>query len=200
MLVTCHEVTERRALQDQLARRARLDPLTGLPNRAELDRLLAGLDGSGPFAVLFADLDGFKSVNDTLGHDAGDQVLRVIAERFAANVRVESGDEVGRLGGDEFAIILRGAGEETARATAERLIAAARQPIHLAGDAVVTIGASIGVVAAPLGQSADVALRLADRAMYQAKQAGKGRYGVLSASCSPRRANLALARRGGQET
>jgi diguanylate cyclase (GGDEF)-like protein/PAS domain S-box-containing protein len=181
LLLTCHEVTERRALQDKLAVQARRDPLTGLPNRAELYRMLDDLGESGPFAVLFADLDGFKSVNDTFGHDAGDQVLRVIAERFVANVRHRpggGGDEVCRLGGDELAIVVRGATEEIARSTADRLVDAASQPIHLDDDVVVGIGASIGVALVSGGRGADTSLQLADRAMYQAKQAGRGQYAV----------------------
>jgi diguanylate cyclase (GGDEF)-like protein/PAS domain S-box-containing protein len=182
LLVTCHEVTERRALQDQLARQARRDPLTGLPNRAELESLLADLDGPEPYAVLFADLDGFKAVNDTLGHDAGDRVLQVVADRFVAGVRGagERGrDEVCRLGGDELAIILRGATEDVARSTADRLIAAAREPIQLDGEVVISIGASIGIAVGAGDRNADTVLRLADRAMYQAKQAGRGRYAVF---------------------
>jgi diguanylate cyclase (GGDEF)-like protein/PAS domain S-box-containing protein len=182
VLLTCHEVTERRELQDQLAHRAVHDPLTGLPNRATLaDELarLATTDPAAPFAVLFVDLDHFKPINDTLGHDAGDEVLRITARRFSQSVRVDGGDVVCRLGGDEFAIILRNTTEGVARATAERLIAAAGEPIELGADTV-RVGASIGIsLSHPDREHPDSAMRRADLAMYQAKEAGRGGYAVF---------------------
>jgi diguanylate cyclase (GGDEF)-like protein/PAS domain S-box-containing protein len=184
ILVTCHEVTERRQLQETLVYRAQHDPLTGLPNRSTLARQLAALASTSPtapFAVLFIDLDNFKPVNDTLGHDAGDDVLRIIAERFTASVRINGGDLVCRLGGDEFAVILPNTTDGVARATAERLIAAAREPITV-GTHTVQVGASIGVsVSHPNRHSPDTAIRYADIAMYQAKQAGRGGYAVFDA-------------------
>jgi diguanylate cyclase (GGDEF)-like protein/PAS domain S-box-containing protein len=185
LLLTCHEVGERKALQDQLTYRARHDALTGLANRATLteylDRLSSGLgDGSAaPFAILFVDLDHFKPVNDTLGHDAGDEVLRVIADRFRQQVRSgdeTTGDLVCRLGGDEFAVIIENATELTARQTAERLLDAARQPVPV-GDHVVRVSATIGVSLSHPGHvSADETLRQADLAMYQAKTDGRDNF------------------------
>lgn len=186
LLLTCHDVTERRALQEQLAVRALHDPLTGLPNRVMLSQALSSLveDDSGQFAVLFVDLDHFKPVNDSLGHDAGDVVLREIAERFDRNVRR---DEVGRerdlvcrLGGDEFAILLRDVDEATARDTADRLIGVASQPVHV-GDHTVRIGATIGVALShPSGGDPVRAISDADAAMYRAKSGNRGTYEVVA--------------------
>jgi diguanylate cyclase (GGDEF)-like protein/PAS domain S-box-containing protein len=185
VLLTCHEVNERRALQDQLALQARHDPLTGLPNRTVLSRVMAQLasgDEARPFAVLFVDLDWFKAVNDRLGHDAGDEVLRVVAQRFQAAVRHDgdngSGDLVCRVGGDEFAVVLRDGTEAVARGMAERLIEAAGRPIVL-GDHTVHIGATIGVsLSHTEDANPEIAMRLADQAMYEAKAAGRGTYAL----------------------
>jgi diguanylate cyclase (GGDEF)-like protein/PAS domain S-box-containing protein len=185
LLLTCHDVSDRKELQDQLAHRARHDPLTGLANRATLtDRLqkLAEDTDPEPFAVLFIDLDHFKPVNDTLGHDAGDEVLRVIAQRFRSQVRGDGehdgADLVCRLGGDEFAVVLGDASELIARQTAERLLDAARQPI-VVGDRTVQISATIGVsLSSADAGTPDEAMRDADRAMYQAKEAGRGTIGT----------------------
>jgi diguanylate cyclase (GGDEF)-like protein/PAS domain S-box-containing protein len=183
ILLTGHEVTERRELQQQLEHRARHDPLTGLPNRSMLAERLTRLatPDAGRFAVLFIDLDHFKPVNDTLGHDIGDEVLRITARRLLANSRSGAGagtgdDVVCRLGGDEFAVILGNVTEPLARATAERLIAAAAEPITI-GDHTIHIGATIGIcVSDATVEDPDIALRRADHAMYQAKEEGRNRY------------------------
>jgi diguanylate cyclase (GGDEF)-like protein/PAS domain S-box-containing protein len=183
VLVTAHEVTERHAFEAELSFRARHDALTGLPNRTELaQRLeeLAATPDSAPFAVLFVDLDRFKAVNDTLGHDAGDRVLRIIAERFQAAVRSEGdggvGDLVTRLSGDEFAVVLQNVTEAIARATADRLIEVAALPIPL-DDHVIHIGATVGIsLSHPQRENPDSAVRQADLAMYRAKGAGGGTY------------------------
>jgi diguanylate cyclase (GGDEF)-like protein/PAS domain S-box-containing protein len=180
VLLTCHDVTDRKNLQDQLAHRARHDALTGLANRATLTARLERLTAEGasnPFAILFVDLDHFKPVNDTLGHDAGDEVLRTIADRFKRQVRTGAtdmdGDLVCRLGGDEFAIVIDDATELIAHQTAERLLVAAREPVAV-GERVVQVSATIGVsLSHPSRGSADQALREADMAMYQAKEAGR---------------------------
>jgi diguanylate cyclase (GGDEF)-like protein/PAS domain S-box-containing protein len=183
VVLTAHEVPERKALQEQLADRAERDPLTGLPNRAvfveRLEQLVAAPRPS-PFAVLFVDLDRFKAVNDTLGHDAGDRVLRIIAERFQGAVRSEGdggvGDLVTRLSGDEFAIVLQNVTEAIARATADRLIEVAALPIPL-GAHVVHIGATVGIsLSHPQRENPDTTVRQADLAMYRAKGAGGGTY------------------------
>jgi diguanylate cyclase (GGDEF)-like protein len=168
------EVSERRTLQEQLTHQAFHDALTGLPNRALFVRRLAesvaaaGPDGR-PSAVL-VDLDGFKSVNDTLGHGAGDELLQVIAERLRDCGR--EGDTVARLGGDEFAVVVvRGDPLPVTR----RLLEAVQRPIRLAGQEV-SISASIGVARLDGQGGADELLADADIAMYAAKNAGRARY------------------------
>jgi diguanylate cyclase (GGDEF)-like protein/PAS domain S-box-containing protein len=185
ILFTCHEVTERKALQDQLAYRATRDPLTGLPNRATLNARLEQLveaEQANPFAILFVDLDHFKPVNDTLGHDVGDEVLKAIADRFRQSVRGEedgrAGDLVCRLGGDEFAIVLLNVTAAIAEATAARLVEEARRPITVNGSTV-QVGATIGVsVSHPHREDPGQAMRKADQAMYSAKEAGRNTFAV----------------------
>ncbi len=164
--------------QDELAFRALHDPLTGLANRALLrDRLEHALSGLSRrkecIALLMIDLDDFKSVNDRLGHLAGDRALVATASRLVTCVR--EADTPARLGGDEFAVLLEDvAGEEAAIEVARRLCDAMRPPLQLDGDRVV-LGASIGVVVAEEGAAADELLRAADLALYRAKETGKGR-------------------------
>ncbi|HYO31478.1 MAG TPA: EAL domain-containing protein, partial [Nocardioidaceae bacterium] len=152
------------------------DPLTGLANRAlfgdRLDHALARSRRPGPVIVLLADLDDFKTINDTYGHPAGDKLLVTVAERMRAVVRPE--DTVARLGGDEFAILLETPeGLDGAREVAERINAAMQQPFYLA-DVHTVVGASIGIVAADAIASSEAMLRDADIAMYAAKAQGKG--------------------------
>ena len=148
------------------------DTLTSLPNRAlVLDRaehLLAGRRGS--VSALFLDLDGFKELNDTLGHAAGDHLLRVVAGRLSDAIRDD--DTLARMGGDEFVLLVNGSDPEL---LAERLLAILREPIELDGSAF-TVTASIGVARATGEVTADQLVREADVAMYQAKSAGKNRY------------------------
>jgi len=177
------DITSRKALEAELAHRATHDALTGLPNRALfLDRLRDALardmpDG-GTVAVLMVDLDGFKAVNDQLGHEAGDHLLVAAGGRLGASVR-ESGQTLARLGGDEFVLLLEEAGWAEAEGVARRLIDALASPFAIGGHAV-TIAASAGVAVAPAGQGEDAAglLRVADAALYRAKAAGRGRYAV----------------------
>jgi diguanylate cyclase (GGDEF)-like protein/PAS domain S-box-containing protein len=153
------------------------DSLTGLPNRANfndaLEALCKDIDGK-LHAVLFIDLDGFKPINDTLGHDAGDEALRVIAGRLRNELAAS--DFVARLGGDEFVAIARDLpGPEAATAIAERLLDAVCRPMTLLGKPG-RLCASIGIALLPEhGTSADAILTAADNAMYAAKRAGKGR-------------------------
>jgi diguanylate cyclase (GGDEF)-like protein len=173
------EVSERRTLQDQLAHQAFHDALTGLPNRARfVQRLAESVADAGPEAVpsvVLVDLDGFKNVNDTLGHGAGDELLRVIAERLRHCVRED--DTVARLGGDEFAVVVvRG----DPLAVTRRLLEEVQRPVRLAGQEV-SINASIGIARLDGQTGADELLADADMAMYAAKNAGKARYEVFHA-------------------
>ncbi|MCW2244592.1 diguanylate cyclase (GGDEF)-like protein/PAS domain S-box-containing protein [Azospirillum fermentarium] len=173
-------VAERKRTEARLEHLASHDPLTGLPNRAllarRLEEAIAGArDGRQPFALLCMDLDRFKPVNDTHGHQAGDAVLREVAARLRAVTRPS--DTVARLGGDEFAVIhpIKASPAEAA-AVAERLIQAVAQPFRV-GDAPVSIGLSIGIVCAPVGGlDPGALLSAADRALYDAKTVGRSTY------------------------
>ncbi len=174
------DISDRKALEAELTRLAHYDALTGLPNRTLFfDRLherirQARRSGEG-LALLFLDLDGFKPVNDELGHESGDEALRAIAERFSRVVR--ESDTVARMAGDEFAVLLGPMPHPTdAHRVAEKLVAALAAPIPLsAGER--TIGVSVGIALFPdHATEADALLKCADQAMYGAKRAGKNRY------------------------
>ncbi|MFH6786969.1 MULTISPECIES: bifunctional diguanylate cyclase/phosphodiesterase [Methylobacterium] len=165
------------------------DPLTRLPNRvlfrSELDVALRAIqEQSGSVAVLYLDLDRFKDVNDTLGHPAGDELLRLVAERLRA---CTGHTVVARLGGDEFALICASSDLPTeAEALSRRLIAEMRCPYDVFGHAVVT-GASIGIAVATAGDlDGDTLLKQADLALYQAKAAGRGTVCVFAEDMSAR--------------
>jgi diguanylate cyclase (GGDEF)-like protein/PAS domain S-box-containing protein len=178
------DVTERRALETELSHRAHHDPLTGLPNRAlllqRLDAALAARAAEGVAAtdvgVVLVDLDGFKNVNDTLGHPAGDELLQMAARRLLDCTR--KGDLAARLGGDEFAVMLCAVKREDALDIARRMVDVLHDPFTVAGHQV-TVGASVGVVHGIVGASADDLMRDADIAMYVAKKTGKGRVEVF---------------------
>ena len=175
------DVTVRRALEEQLTRQAMQDPLTDLPNRVLLlERLAAALlaepSSDERVSVILVDLDGFKSVNDTLGHPAGDELLRVAAQRLLGCVR--EGDTAARLGGDEFAILASARNPQQAVAAGLRIVDVLRQPFSVAGTDV-RISASIGVAHRSGSDSAEDLLRDADIAMYVAKNGGKGRLEVF---------------------
>ncbi len=147
----------------------RRDPLTGLPDRGALQATLAARCVSGPVTILFADLDRFKTVNDRLGHLAGDRVLGVIGTRLARWAR--GGEVIGRWGGDEWLAILPASAPTEARARAEALCACLRAPIPL-GAVTVRATASIGLVAGSGPLDPEVLLAEADRALYAAKARG----------------------------
>lgn len=157
------------------------DTLTGLANRAELYRVLDKAlkeqrEVKVGHAILYLDLDGFKSVNDTYGHDAGDEVLKQVAERLLSQVR--SKDLVARLSGDEFVIFIDAADTEDTNTLAQRLISLIQQDIIYKGRAM-RVGASIGVhLIEDSTQTLDDILKSADTAMYEAKSKGKGRFVV----------------------
>jgi diguanylate cyclase (GGDEF)-like protein/PAS domain S-box-containing protein len=183
VLWTSRDVTDRRELERQLEQSAFSDSLTGLANRAlfreRLDHAVARtVRGGHPLAVLLADLDGFKTVNDSLGHDVGDEVLVEVAARLGSCVR--PGDTVARLGGDEFAIILEDSTEPAgADHVAERMLEIMRQPFT-AGGTEMRVGVSIGVAHARSGaETGSELLRNADMAMYSAKNNGRGQWAVF---------------------
>ncbi|RBY76622.1 GGDEF domain-containing protein [Blastococcus sp. TF02-09] len=163
---------QRARLLETVRHQAHHDSLTGLPNRVLfMERLLAALPTAGPGAhlgVLFCDLDGFKRVNDTLGHAAGDELLRQVAARLGAAVR--PGDTVGRLSGDEFAIVLPGLEQPVdAERLAARVVDCFREPFRLEGREV-AVGTSVGVAVHAPGNGAEDLLRQADAAMYRDKR------------------------------
>ena len=177
-------------LQEDLRYQAFHDSLTGLPNRALLhDRVehaLASLSRSGGMVALcFCDLDGFKAVNDSLGHQAGDELLVVAAKRLASIVR--GGDTVARLGGDEFAVLFDNISTpDIATALAERMVSVLRQPAAAAGQQM-SLTVSVGVAFADNGTTTEQLLSEADTAMYEAKALGKDRVTVFESQMRSRR-------------
>jgi len=172
------DITERKAAEARLAHQALHDPLTGLPNRTLFgDRILvarARIRRGGSLAVLFCDLDGFKTANDRFGHDTGDRVLADVAGRMSAVVRPS--DTIARIGGDEFAILCEGIDERGATAVANRVASALDSPIRV-GERDLRMTASIGIVLTDDAErGAEALLGAADAAMYMAKRAGGARY------------------------
>lgn len=171
---------ERRQLHDDLhkvGRLARSDALTGLANRRRFDErlreaLYAAAQTCRPLALLFIDLDGFKAINDSLGHTAGDRLLQAIGDRLRDTVR--GSDTVARLGGDEFAVVLADIHRDAVVAgLCERLLRAISKPVRL-GEREASVGASIGVSLFPdHGNSTASLIQAADHAMYQVKKSGK---------------------------
>ncbi|WP_319541711.1 EAL domain-containing protein [uncultured Pseudodesulfovibrio sp.] len=178
------DITMRKKAEDQLKRQAFHDPLTGLPNRALfLDHLRMAMERSRRrkhmFAVLYMDLDRFKVVNDSLGHDAGDELLRGVARVLESCGR--SVDTIARFGGDEFAILQEEiSAPKDAIAIARRILEGVRQPFNIGGNEVFT-SASLGIVLKTDGYDRPEALlRDADTAMYRAKELGKSRFKVFN--------------------
>jgi len=177
---TLVDISDRKRAEEQIEFHAYHDVLTNLPNRKLFtDRLTQSLSrarrSGKSLAVMFVDLDHFKSINDTLGHEAGDELLLEMARRLRFNVRDD--DTVARLGGDEFTIILAELRQpEDAVSVAEKLIAAIEQPLSIAGTSI-EVSASIGIALYPTdGADAESLLRNADSAMYRAKEAGRNTY------------------------
>jgi diguanylate cyclase (GGDEF)-like protein/PAS domain S-box-containing protein len=172
------DVTQRRRREDSAAHQARHDPLTGLPNRQyALERLARSVNRSRRKqtrgVVIFIDLDRFKEINDTHGHDAGDEVLRVIARRFRSAVRQE--DMVARLGGDEFIALIEEVDHlDVVRRVAEALRAAAAEPVSYSASCALSVSASLGVAVFPQDdEGVEALLMRADLAMYEAKRDGR---------------------------
>jgi diguanylate cyclase (GGDEF)-like protein/PAS domain S-box-containing protein len=182
-------ITERKELEAQLTRQAFHDPVTGLANRALFrDRVAHAMRRDvrdhGRAAVLLLDLDGFKTVNDSFGHETGDRLLTAVGARLATCLR--GSDTVARLGGDEFGILTEDIDSDgEAVGVAERIVAALRAPI-VVDEKEVFVGASIGIAHSRDAQTAEDLLRNADVAMYTAKSDGKGRYTVFETAMHAR--------------
>jgi diguanylate cyclase (GGDEF)-like protein/PAS domain S-box-containing protein len=177
------DVTHRKVLEDQLVHQAFHDPLTGLANRSLFSDRLShalsrrGRQGGAPLAVLFLDLDDFKTVNDSLGHASGDQLLKAVATRLEDALR--GSDTAARLGGDEFGILVEDLdGVDSARRVAERVIHAIDRPFQLDGREII-MRSSIGIALAEGPEATvDELLRNADLAMYMAKRGGENRWAL----------------------
>ena len=180
LVLNLRDVTERKSLEERLRHLAYHDPLTGLANREHFGRQVWGaLNHSGtqrPLAVLFLDLDGFKTINDSMGHHAGDQLLMQLGERIKTAVAMDG--IVARLGGDEFAVLIEG-GQVAPDGVAERIAASLSEPFTI-GDRPIFCRVSIGIARYTGVESVDELLRAADAAMYAAKAERKGGYAVYS--------------------
>ena len=180
----CSDISDRKQAEQEALEHANYDALTGLPNRRlfreRLEQQVKQSQSHGlPIALLFIDLDRFKEVNDLLGHDAGDLLLKQAAQRIRKCVR--DSDTVARLGGDEFTVILtQFQDSEAVHEVAAQILETLAQPFRLMQDRV-TIAASIGITLCPAdGQQPETLLRNADQAMYDAKRAGRNRYSFFS--------------------
>jgi diguanylate cyclase (GGDEF)-like protein/PAS domain S-box-containing protein len=186
IVLNTRDVSERKAFEEQLAHQAFHDAVTGLANRALFkDRVEHAIERQSrdnlPVSVLFMDLDDFKTINDSLGHAAGDRLLSEVGDRLKNSLR--QADTAARLGGDEFAILLEDGGDGVdAAEVAARILASLEGPFHLETKEVF-VRASIGIASAEARtggpEGAEELLRNADVAMYMAKEAGKGRYQVF---------------------
>ena len=189
VVVTARDVTERRALEEQLAQQAFHDDLTGLANRALFSDRIAHALARGArhpslLAVLFVDLDDFTTVNDSLGHAAGDQLLVAAGKRIQSSIRPE--DTCARLGGDEFAVMIEDISEpEGAVTVARRILARMAAPL-LIGGSEVTVQGSVGIVLGAGEQTPSELMRSAELAMHRAKTEGKGRYALYEPSMHER--------------
>ncbi|WP_442593917.1 diguanylate cyclase domain-containing protein [Neobacillus sp. D3-1R] len=174
VLAIARDITERKLLEEKLHYLAYHDSLTGLPNRDFLKKHLCSLSMGTQVAVLFIDLDGFKEINDTLGHDCGDQLIKLAAVKFTSSI--QNNGMVSRFGGDEFLILLENAHVNDAIQTAESIIHAFSFPFLLEDhEAKVTV--SIGISLSKLGEKdIDQVIKEADTAMYLAKENGKNNY------------------------
>jgi diguanylate cyclase (GGDEF)-like protein/PAS domain S-box-containing protein len=200
--VLLSDVTQRKRDEERIRRQATTDALTSLPNRSLfMDRLRSGvalsLRSGQPMGLLFVDLDGFKAINDGLGHDAGDALLVEAARRLQACAR--DSDTVARLGGDEFTLLLNGIRDEgDAIRVAERVIAALARPFDLGEGEEGRISASVGIALVPThGLDGETVLNRADKAMYRAKQAGKNAWRMHASGGAEERALRIVSHRDG---
>jgi diguanylate cyclase (GGDEF)-like protein/PAS domain S-box-containing protein len=182
LVVQVEDIHDRKVVEAKLAHQATHDMLTGLPNRAEMLELMGeAFDAREPMALLFVDLDRFKWVNDSLGHEAGDALLVEVADRLRKVLR--PGDVVARLGGDEFVVLAHGVRDVTvAVALADRIASALHRPVALPEGRESYAAASIGIAIAGPDDAPETLLRDADTAMYQAKAAGGASYAVFTPS------------------
>lgn len=182
--VTTHDdITKLHEVKSELEHLAYHDPLTKLPNRIlflqRMEEALAPNRAHNPFSVLCVDLDGFKAVNDTLGHASGDKLLQHVAQRLESCVR--KGDTIARMGGDEFSIILRTLKPEYAEVVAERILKELKKPFVIDAQEVI-IDASVGIASSPAdGKEADALLQRADLALYDVKDNGRGDFRFFEA-------------------
>jgi diguanylate cyclase (GGDEF)-like protein/PAS domain S-box-containing protein len=173
-IAVAREIADLRRAEQELEHLASHDPLTGLPNRHrlqwELRRALAHAEKSGDhFALLYLDLDGFKETNDRGGHEAGDRVLREVAQRLQDSIR--QGDLVARMGGDEFVILLPGCHDANAANKVATVLRSRLRASYIVADSVVHLGASVGIACYPVdGKDPETLLAQADRSMYAAKR------------------------------
>ncbi len=185
-VIIIEDVTERRRAEAEILHWASHDPLTGLSNRRHLREQLEHMllrqtsEAYRASAVMYLDLDGFKCINDNLGHHAGDEVLKAVAHRLEKGLR--HGETVARLGGDEFAIVIERATPAACAALARRLIEQLSRPYPLSSGGTVIIGASVGIALIVDGETLESLLKRADTALYEAKAAGKGTFRFATAS------------------
>ncbi|ABK36769.1 diguanylate cyclase domain-containing protein [Aeromonas hydrophila] len=189
ILGVTRDITERAAREEMMRRLAFYDPLTNLPNRRLLQqRLKEAMESEAQLALLFIDLDHFKPINDTFGHETGDVLLNMVAERMRHCVRER--DLVARLGGDEFVILLPDTGDE-ALAVADHLHQSLRHPFRIDEEQELRISSSIGVALYPEhGTDPKTLMHHADQAMYQAKGRGRGRVCLFTAGLDPEQGSL----------
>jgi diguanylate cyclase (GGDEF)-like protein/PAS domain S-box-containing protein len=184
-MIVARDITEAHDTRERMLELAQSDPLTGLPNRTafrvQLDAALVRAKAGVPSTLMLLDMDNFKSVNDSLGHDTGDDLLKIIAERLRTVVR--PGDLVARLSGDEFTVLMQGIVlEHDVEIIAGRVLSVFEDPVEVA-DQELFMRASLGVARMPTdGDSAAAVLKAADMAMYAAKRQGRGRFQVFQAA------------------
>jgi len=189
-MLTFFDITERKKAEEQIRHLANHDALTGLPTKylakeKMRDSFAMADRHAWKIAVMFIDLDDFKAVNDTLGHDAGDDLLKQVGERFSLCLR--DTDLVARIGGDEFLVIQTEVkNDDSAIKVAQNLISSAMTPFNINGHDI-QIGASIGIALFPdHATDQDSMIKVADMAMYEAKKAGKNQYAIAPQTKKPR--------------
>jgi diguanylate cyclase (GGDEF)-like protein len=176
------EITQHKRMEEELTRRANHDSLTGLPNRAffhsQLSQAIVRAQRRRTgMALMYFDIDRFKQINDTHGHDVGDQVIRLFADRVCASLRAS--DFVARLGGDEFVLIVEDMAEpDIARHLAGKLLASMEEPLAI-GEQALRITTSIGIATFDDTMTASQLIKAADDAMYEAKRAGRNCFRLL---------------------